>query len=326
MPEVRSLSERPAKPSRIVLASLPRQAAVQSLRQLAAVKAAPPRPRLTSFEPVGKLLVGVGGSARMRADWLESVAADCRRDDPHTRHREAIDRTRRVTRCDGRQLVRELRRCRSDGSLGPLRKLLLLDGRKAGGPAAVLISQVDQAAGRDDNQFLLCQLFDAILRSPTLLAVTLPHHPAGLSLHPLLESRLTGGLVLPLGESDAGAVTAGPSQSTRKPARAGKQPTPRRVIAAVARYYGLSTADLLGPSQRRRHVRPRGLAFHCLRLLTGLSSHAIGGFCGGRDHTTVLHSLKVTARLLQADPGLAGDLEAIVESLGKPSADLSADC
>ena len=317
-------------PDLLGLEQLPRRAIELGIEQIAAAVTAGGSPTKTLLQPAGRLLVATGGTPRQRADWLLEVALRWQDQGtpaaPDTDGRSPLQ----LTRCDGRQLAKELRRCRDDGSLDPLRKLLLFGPappaardryRRSRPPATskptlILVNRIDQAAGNADNQWLLCQLLDAILLTPTLLAVTLPGHPGCLSLAPAVESRLTGGLLVPL-------YQAAPSGKQNRPER---PPSVRRIIATVARYYGVSPADILGSSQRRCHVRPRGLAIHCLRLLTGKSTHALGLACGGRDHTTILHSLRVTARLLRVDPALSGDLAAILEKLNPRSVGLSKRC
>lgn len=314
-------------PDLLGLEQLPRRAIDLGIEQITAAVTAGGSPTKTLLQPAGRLLVATGGTPRQRADWLLEVALRWQDQGtpaaPDTDGRSPLQ----LTRCDGRQLAKELRRCRDDGSLDPLRKLLLFGPapptardryRRSRPPASskptlILVNRIDQAAGNADNHWLLCQLLDAILLTPTLLAVTLPEHPGCLSLAPAVESRLTGGLLVPL-------YQAAPSGKQKRPER---PPSVRRIIATVARYYGVSPVDILGSSQRRCHVRPRGLAIHCLRLLTGKSTHAIGLACGGRDHTTILHSLRVTARLLRVDPALSGDLDAILEKLNPRSVGLS---
>lgn len=348
MPPASIASRR--RPTTVGLGNLPSQAIDQGLRQIAAASRQPSQAGPSGLDFPGRLLVGTGGNAAEQLEWLTELTHRWQATivDGGTAYADSgVDqatRLQRLSRCDGRQLAKELRRCRSEGSLEPLRKLLIYGSdskqaqpkpdrlsRSSAGrspqpddmlPATVLIDRLDQATSREDNQLLICQLIDAVLQTPTLLAVTLPRHPTRLRLHPLLESRLTGGLVLPLGpdtttpslQPAASPKLKRASQRTRQ-TRTSQPPTVRQIIAAVARYHSITVADILGGSQRRCHVRPRGLAIHLIRQLTGKSTHAIGLACGGRDHTTVLHSLKVTARLLQTDPSLAGDLEAILTGL-----------
>jgi hypothetical protein len=313
------------------LTDLPTTAIDLGLSQIVAAETIATFTTGTIGKQPGRLLVATGGTPRRRADWLLEITQrveDLEATSPTNTNGVAWQ----LTRCDGRQLAKELHRCRDSGSLDPLRKLLFFGSLPASTQtrhrqkptetravrAIILINRLDQAANREEHQLLLCQLLDAILQTPTMLAVTLPEHPTCLPLHPALESRLTGGLVLPLTRVDTFLPTP--------PNQAESPPSISRIISTVARYCGVSRDDILGSSQRRCHVRPRGLAIHCVRLLTGKSTHAIGIACGGRDHSTILHSLRVTSRLLQTDPALAGDLEAILNSLRPRSTDLSKKC
>lgn len=324
MPPTHSdVRDDPAPPG---LADLPKTAIELGISQVVAAGLTG-----TIGEQPGRLFVATGGTPRRRADWLLEIS-QLVQDRTATSQVKTNDAAWQLSRCDGRQLAKELSRCRANGSLDPLRKLFSFGTfpvathnkhqrkptKTTVGPAIILINRIDQAASREEHQLLLCQLLDAILQTPTLLVVTLPEHPTCLPLHPALESRLTGGLVLPLHRVDT-SLPSLPSQGERPPSIS-------RIISTVARYCGVSRDDILGSSQRRCHVRPRGLAIHCVRLLTGKSTHAIGIACGGRDHTTILHSLRVTTRLLQTDLALAGDLKAILNRLRQQSANLSKDC
>jgi hypothetical protein len=60
----------------------------------------------------------------------------------------------------------------------------------------------------------------------------------------------------------------------------------------VAWRYGMSRADIIGPRRKARIVRPRQVAIYLSRLLTPYSLSQIGRRFGGRDHTTVLHSVR----------------------------------
>jgi chromosomal replication initiator protein len=62
-------------------------------------------------------------------------------------------------------------------------------------------------------------------------------------------------------------------------------------------------------------VRPRGFAMYCVREMTNLSSHEIGRNFGRRDHSTVLHSLKVTTNIIQQDQSAWADLQEIISTL-----------
>jgi chromosomal replication initiator protein len=66
----------------------------------------------------------------------------------------------------------------------------------------------------------------------------------------------------------------------------------QKVCDVVARYYDLRTADLIGQARQRQVVFARQVAMACCRTMLNLSSPEIGRIFGGRDHSTVLSSLK----------------------------------
>lgn len=81
--------------------------------------------------------------------------------------------------------------------------------------------------------------------------------------------------------------------------------TVKRIMLAVANSYELSPLDLIG---RRRNVAtttPRHVCAYLLRLRTEYSLEDIGGFLGGRDHSTTIHSCRAVAVRMEADPRFA---------------------
>jgi chromosomal replication initiator protein len=65
---------------------------------------------------------------------------------------------------------------------------------------------------------------------------------------------------------------------------------PEVIMAECASYFGVSRAELIGPSRSRPLVQARQVAMYLCRELTPLSLPKIGEIFGGRDHTTVLHA------------------------------------
>ena len=78
----------------------------------------------------------------------------------------------------------------------------------------------------------------------------------------------------------------------------------------------MTVGDLVGTSRHRHVVQARGLAMYLARQLTPESLLSIGAAFGGRDHTTVLHGIRVVASRRLADPGLAADLDLLTADLG----------
>ena len=81
------------------------------------------------------------------------------------------------------------------------------------------------------------------------------------------------------------------------------------IIRSVADHYSVRTADLLGPKRTRQFVRPRQVAIYLARQLTSTPLIDIGRKFGGRDHTTVLHSVRTITKLKATDGGIGEDLE-----------------
>ena len=83
---------------------------------------------------------------------------------------------------------------------------------------------------------------------------------------------------------------------------------PDEVVNVVASYKKVPARDLVSGSRRWQLVEARRVAAVTFRLL-GFSSVETGLALGGRDHTTVLHSLKT------AEEGDIADAEACLELL-----------
>jgi chromosomal replication initiator protein len=80
------------------------------------------------------------------------------------------------------------------------------------------------------------------------------------------------------------------------------RPSLRTILATTARYYGLRMGDLTGPSRRRGIAQARAAAMYLARELTGKSLTELGTYFGRRDHTTVLHSVRLIESRLSSDP------------------------
>jgi len=64
------------------------------------------------------------------------------------------------------------------------------------------------------------------------------------------------------------------------------------IITATCSYFGISADELTGASRVAALARARQIAMYLCRELTDLSLPKIGSRFGGRDHTTVMHSVK----------------------------------
>jgi len=196
-----------------------------------------------------------------------------------------------VFRGDGRGLGREIvAATRSDRSdrlerLFAARRLVVIDDLDGLGSA--------------ERQRAFVQLFDAATARGARFCVSLRVHPEQAGFEPQLASRLCAGLVL----------FAAPPPAPPRRAAGGREPSLGRIIRVVAARRELAVSDLVGPSRRHGVAAARALAMHLARGLTSKSLDEIGAAFGGRDHTTVMHALKVVAERLLNDPGLAADIE-----------------
>lgn len=85
------------------------------------------------------------------------------------------------------------------------------------------------------------------------------------------------------------------------------------ILKMVSRHFKVPRNDLLSSRRSRDVVRPRQIAMYLAKSLTARSLPEIGRRFGGRDHTTVLHSVRKVEQLMKDD----GDLQQEVELLKK---------
>ena len=74
--------------------------------------------------------------------------------------------------------------------------------------------------------------------------------------------------------------------------------TPPMILKESARYFDFSIDELTGASRRRPLVNARQVAMYVMRELTDMSYPAIAREFGGRDHTTVIHSVEKVKKLI----------------------------
>ena len=70
------------------------------------------------------------------------------------------------------------------------------------------------------------------------------------------------------------------------------EPTIQCIIDVVTDYYAIRLADLQSKHRQRSIALPRQVCMFLARRCTRHSLEEIGGFFGGRDHTTVMHAIR----------------------------------
>ena len=93
------------------------------------------------------------------------------------------------------------------------------------------------------------------------------------------------------------------------------QPTIQTIIDAVTRYYDIKLTDLLSKRRHKSIALPRQVCMWLARRHTRYSLEEIGGYFGGRDHTTVMHAVRQINSKREHDPTLANDVERIERGL-----------
>lgn len=88
-----------------------------------------------------------------------------------------------------------------------------------------------------------------------------------------------------------------------------------RLFALVAAHFAVPPAELAGTSRKREIVLARQAAMYLCRQKLGLSYPELGRLFGGRDHATVIHSIKKIEQLRQVDNDLHNLLTELAEGL-----------
>jgi len=87
------------------------------------------------------------------------------------------------------------------------------------------------------------------------------------------------------------------------------------ILEAVTKHYGVHLADLQSRKRSKSIAFPRQVCMYLARTLTKHSLEEIGGYFGGRDHSTVLHAARSITRLRDEDPQFRNALDGLSRSL-----------
>jgi len=83
----------------------------------------------------------------------------------------------------------------------------------------------------------------------------------------------------------------------------------------VCEYFSVTPEQLRSSRRTRSIVLPRQICMYLGRLLTGCSLGEIGKHFGGRDHTTVMHSIDKIRNSVVTNSALRRDVESIESTL-----------
>ena len=115
---------------------------------------------------------------------------------------------------------------------------------------------------------------------------------------------LVGALVQLEGEArlQGTTITLDATQHLLAERRNTRRPSLSLIAKTTAKHFGVSVADLRGPSRRRAIVAARNVAMYLARALTEKSLEHIGSYFGNRDHTTVSHGCQKVEQRIQTEP------------------------
>ncbi|MBX3373184.1 MAG: chromosomal replication initiator protein DnaA [Phycisphaeraceae bacterium] len=95
-------------------------------------------------------------------------------------------------------------------------------------------------------------------------------------------------------------------------------PTIHRIIEIITGYYNVKPTDLLSKRRHKSIALPRQVGMWLARRHTRYSLEEIGGYFGGRDHTTVMHAIRTVDSKRQVDQILDHDVARIEELVLTP--------
>lgn len=90
-----------------------------------------------------------------------------------------------------------------------------------------------------------------------------------------------------------------------------KRITIQQIFEAVTKYYNVRLSDLQSKKRHKSIAFPRQVCMYLARRHTRYSLEEIGGYFGGRDHTTVLHAVRTVDADIKNDKEVANQLSQI---------------
>lgn len=93
--------------------------------------------------------------------------------------------------------------------------------------------------------------------------------------------------------------------------------TPERIQDTVAKQWGVTSVGLCSKRRTKDLTVPRQVAMYLIRELLNRSLVQIGSLFGGRDHSTVIHSIRKVEETLVGDPSFKRKVQALKDELAR---------
>jgi len=97
--------------------------------------------------------------------------------------------------------------------------------------------------------------------------------------------------------------------------KSGNAPSLQSIIDSVTRIYDVKLTELLSKRRHKSIAMPRQVCMYLARKHTRFSLEEIGGYFGGRDHTTVMHAVRTIEEKAGADGKLQAEVGRIEQDL-----------
>lgn len=92
-------------------------------------------------------------------------------------------------------------------------------------------------------------------------------------------------------------------------------PTIEKIQKIVAAFYGIKISDLTSSNRARSIARPRQIAMYLAKTLTPNSLPIIGKEFGGKNHATVIHSVKLVTDLMSNNQQILQEVRSLEEKI-----------
>jgi chromosomal replication initiator protein len=93
------------------------------------------------------------------------------------------------------------------------------------------------------------------------------------------------------------------------------QPTMDDVLRVVTAHFQVKVTELQSRRRTKAIAFPRQVAMFLARSITRHSLEEVGGFFGGRDHTTVLYAVEQIDKQMRADERFRGTVQGLLAQL-----------
>jgi chromosomal replication initiator protein len=94
-----------------------------------------------------------------------------------------------------------------------------------------------------------------------------------------------------------------------------RETTPEEIQKTVSKYYNIKLSELKGKKKSSSIVLPRQVAMYLTRQLTTLSLPEVGQQFSGKDHSTVIYSVKKIEGLIKKDEKIKNDIDQLLKKL-----------